>query len=87
MSSKLPKNIVFRRKKGFGVPLGEWLRKDLKDFCNQLLSKEEISKSGFFSISYIEQLKNEHFSGKKDNRKLLWNLMVFQLWQNNWNKN
>ena len=87
MSSKLPKNIVFRRKKGFGVPLGEWLRKDLKDFCNQLLSEKEISKSGFFSISYIEQLKNEHFSEKKDNRKLLWNLMVFQLWQNNWNKN
>lgn len=87
MSSKLPKDIVFRPKKGFGVPLGEWLRKDLKDFCNQLLSKEEFSKSGFFNISCIEQLKNEHFSGKKDNRKLLWNLMVFQLWQNNWNKN
>ena len=87
MGSKLPKDIVFRRKKGFGVPLGEWLRKDLKDFCNQLLSEEEISKSGFFNADFIERLKSEHFSGKKDNRKLLWNLMAFQLWQNNWNKN
>ena len=86
MEDKLPKNIVYRSKKGFGIPLGKWLREDLKDFCNTVLSKKNNDKIGLFNFEYIDKLKNEHFSGQKDNRKLLWNLIVLFLWHEKWMK-
>lgn len=84
MQDKLPKNIVFRSKQGFGLPIGFWLRNDLKDFCNEILSRDNINISGLFHFDYIEKLKQEHFSGKKDNRKKLWSLLIFQLWHEKW---
>lgn len=84
MEDKLPKGIVYRRKKGFGIPLGRWLKEDLKEFCNTVLSKKNNDKIGLFSFEYIDKLKNEHFFGQKDNRKLLWNLIVFFLWYEKW---
>ncbi|HRY62336.1 MAG TPA: asparagine synthase (glutamine-hydrolyzing) [Candidatus Paceibacterota bacterium] len=84
MTGKLPKNIIHRSKKGFGIPLGKWLKEDLKDFCNKTLSRENSDKFGLFNYEYINKIKNEHFSGRKDNRKLLWNLMVLFLWREKW---
>jgi asparagine synthase (glutamine-hydrolysing) len=83
MTDKLPKEIVFRSKKGFGMPVATWLRDDLKHLCNELLSRENIEKIGLFNFEYIDKIKNEHFSGQKDNRKMLWTLMVFIMWQEN----
>ena len=84
MRDKLPKNIVLRSKQGFGLPIGFWLRNDLKDFCNEILSRDNIKKGGLFNPDYIKELKQEHFSGKKDNRKKLWSLLIFQLWHEKW---
>ena len=84
MENKLPRNIVFRRKKGFGVPLASWLKNELKDFCNEILDENDINKAGLFNFEYIKILKEEHFSGKEDNGKLLWTLLMFQLWYKKW---
>lgn len=84
MQDKLPKNIVFRPKQGFGLPIGSWLRNDLKDFCNDILSKENLKRIDLFDFDYIKKLKQEHFSGKKDNRKKLWSILVFELWRERW---
>ncbi len=84
MADKLPPAIVFRQKKGFGVPLSRWLKDELKATCNQLLSKENIDKSDLFNFDYVRKLKEEHFNSKKDNHKELWTLMVWQLWEKNW---
>ncbi len=86
MEDKLPKNIVYRSKKGFGIPLGKWLKEDLREFCNTVLSKNNNDKIGLFNFEYIDKLKNEHFSGQKDNRKLLWNLLALFLWHEKWMK-
>ncbi len=84
MEDKLPKNIVNRPKKGFGIPLTGWLRSDLKDFCNEVLSEKTIKEGGLFEYEYIRVLKEDHFSGKEDNRKPLWTLLMFQLWYKKW---
>jgi len=81
MKDKLPHNIVYRQKKGFGIPVASWLRGPLRDWSTELLSKGSINKHGLFQQEYIDRLKDEHFSGEKDNRKQLWNLIVFALWQ------
>jgi len=84
MRDKLPHNIVSRPKKGFGIPLSYWLRHDLKGFCNEVLSEKNINNAGLFNFEYVNKLKHDHFSKKSNNRKLLWTLMIFQIWHNKW---
>lgn len=84
MKNKIPDQIISRPKKGFGIPLSSWLRSDLKPFCDKLLSDESIVKQGLFDKQFINGLKERHYSGKENNRKLLWNLMIFQEWYNNY---
>lgn len=81
---KLPWHIVHRKKKGFGVPMARWLGNELRPLCEELLSPAALAKHDLFNAQYVEQLKKEHLDGKKDNRKELWNLMVFQLWYQRW---
>lgn len=86
MTGKLPKEIIERPKKGFGVPIGQWLRLELRDLLEYHLSEERIKDGGLFNYDYVKKIKNEHLNGKKDNRKLLWNLLVFQMWREKWYK-
>lgn len=84
MVNKLPREIVLRQKKGFGVPIAAWLKTDLKGMCEDLLSKHEIEKRGLFNFEYIAKLKSNHYSCRQDNHKQLWTLMIWQMWQKNW---
>jgi asparagine synthase (glutamine-hydrolysing) len=84
MAEKLPNNIVYRKKKGFGIPLASWLSKELKPLVLDLLSEARIKQQGLFDYHYINKLLNDHFSRRADNRKLIWSLMVFQLWRKKW---
>lgn len=84
MEGKLPREILRRRKQGFAVPLGRWLRSELKPLSHELLSKQALEKSGCFDYTNVRRLLEEHEEGHKDHRKKLWTLMVFQLWFNAW---
>jgi asparagine synthase (glutamine-hydrolysing) len=81
MENKLPTEIINRSKKGFGIPLAQWINGDFKAIIEYYLSKDKIRKDGFFDAAYIEKLKENHFSSKVNNRKLLWNLLIFQVWK------
>ncbi|HTA82728.1 MAG TPA: asparagine synthase (glutamine-hydrolyzing) [Bacteroidia bacterium] len=84
MWGKLPEEIIYRTKKGFGIPVSLWLRNQLKGMLEYYLSKERIEKHGIFNYQYIEQLKKEHFSMKRNHRKLLWNLLILEMWFENY---
>ncbi len=86
LKGKLPEHIINRKKKGFGIPLAQWLSGPLRSLSEDLLSKNALSTHGFFNEIEIKRLQSEHMSGHRDNRKELWNLMVFQLWYNRWIK-
>lgn len=81
LEHKLPKEIIYRKKKGFGIPLTQWFRNELKPVVESTFTKEAIEKDGLFNFDYINQLMQEHFSGKKDNRKQLWTLLMFFKWK------
>lgn len=76
----LPDSIIQRKKKGFGIPISRWLTGELKDFMLDYLGEERIKRQGFFNYPYVKGLVDEHLGKKKDNRKLLWTLLAFQLW-------
>ncbi|MBX4211209.1 MAG: asparagine synthase (glutamine-hydrolyzing) [Candidatus Yanofskybacteria bacterium] len=84
MKDKLPIEIINRNKKGFGIPLARWLKYELRPLVEELLDPTLITSQGIFNSEYIEQLKRDHFSGVRDNRKELWTLLVFQLWHRRW---
>lgn len=84
MNDKLPRQIVQRKKHGFAVPMGKWLRGELKDWCGSVLSEKNLKKHNIFKYDTVKRLKEEHYARKEDHRKLLWNLLVFQLWFNRW---
>jgi len=80
MRDKLPPEILARRKKGFGIPVGKWFRGDLRALMLDTLSESRIRAQGIFNPAEITRLVNGHLSGAKDNRKQLWTLFMFQLW-------
>ena len=80
MKDKLPRNIIYKQKKGFGIPVSQWLKKDLKPLLLELLSKKRLLRQGIFSPNYVQKIIEEHMSGRKNNDKKLWTLLVFQLW-------
>lgn len=84
MEGKLPKEIIWRKKKGFGIPLAHWLSNELKDFTAELLNEEKIDREGLFDSSYINRLLKDHYERRADNRKLIWTLIVFEMWREKW---
>jgi asparagine synthase (glutamine-hydrolysing) len=81
MNGRLPGDILKRPKKGFNMPVAEWLTCDLKDLLLDMLSEERIVRQGYFNYGYVKQLIDDHLTRRKDNRKLLWTLLMFQMWE------
>lgn len=76
----LPEETLKFSKRGFGVPVDHWFRTELKEKLKNLLSEERIKDQGIFDYSYVNNLVEEHISGRKNNKGMLWNLFVFQKW-------
>jgi asparagine synthase (glutamine-hydrolysing) len=80
----LPKDILSRRKMGFSPPLAEWFRKELRAFAGEALLEADDGLLRFFSLGKIRQLWDEHQAGSHDHGALLWSLLMFQLWWENY---
>ncbi|OGI18286.1 MAG: asparagine synthase (glutamine-hydrolyzing) [Candidatus Melainabacteria bacterium RIFCSPHIGHO2_02_FULL_34_12] len=76
----IPGYIINRKKQGFAIPVTKWLKNDLKDILLNYTSKTYIENQGLFEYSFVEKIVQNHLDEKWDNKKLLWNLLVFQLW-------
>ena len=76
----LPDSILNRPKKGFGIPVANWFRGPLKEQMLAVLSPDRIARKGFFEPAAVSLLVDDHLAGRRDNRKQLWTLFVFELW-------
>ena len=77
----LPSSILRRKKLGFSVPLGLWLRTDLKHLMCELLSKKSLSALGYLNPIEVERITSEHLSGRMNHENKLWALINLVLWQ------
>jgi len=84
MANWLPNEVINRPKKGFGVPIAKWVKGPLKELFGDLLSPDRIKQEGFLNPEYVSSLFQEHLLNKKDNRKQLWTLLVWELWVNHY---
>ncbi len=76
----LPKEILKRGKMGFGIPIGKWFRKELRDYLKEILLDVKSLKRGYFRKETIEKLLTEHTSGRVDHGYRLWALLNLELW-------
>lgn len=76
----IPEEINRASKKGFSVPIGEWLEKELKYDFEQYLKKDFLQEQGIFNESYIHDIWNAHLRHKENNYSKLWCFYVFQVW-------
>jgi asparagine synthase (glutamine-hydrolysing) len=84
MADVLPPGITTRRKKGFGIPIAQWFKRELRDALEDELSERRLRDQGIFEPSEVQRLLSEHMAGRRDHRKQLWTLFVFQLWHRRW---
>jgi asparagine synthase (glutamine-hydrolysing) len=84
MRDVLPPKIADRPKKGFGIPVAEWFKGPLREPLEEELSVERLRRQGLFEPAEVQRLLREHLSGRRDHRKPLWTLFLFQLWHRNW---
>ena len=75
----LPDDIIDRKKHGFGLPLGAWLRRDMEPVRDILLSRRARER-GLLAISVVERLIGEHESGGRDHNRQLWALLTLEEW-------
>ncbi len=81
MERILPKNILYRRKHGFGVPISEWLRGALRPVVHDTLLSPQALGRGYFQPQQVRRLVEEHESGRMDHGTRLWILLNLELWQ------
>jgi asparagine synthase (glutamine-hydrolysing) len=79
----VPKKLIDRPKRGFTLPLGEWLRGPLKGWAETLLDERKLRGQGYLNVERISSTWNNHISGKENNETLLWSVLMFQAWLEN----
>jgi len=79
----VPMDIIQRPKMGFSIEMDVWLRTSLKDWAQDLLTKEKLEKHGFFDAGLVASLWERHQSGVSNLQRELWCILAFQNWYEN----
>lgn len=80
MQDRLPPEILTRPKMGFGVPVGEWLRGELRPLLEDTLFSPSALQRGYFKRAAIRDLVDEHLSRRADRTSHIWGLLMLELW-------
>jgi asparagine synthase (glutamine-hydrolysing) len=80
----LPKKMMDRPKMGFAIPIEKWLINELKPKVDHYLNEKEIEAQGIFNSSYVKQLCNSFYDGRKEYGVKIWHLLMFQMWYKKW---
>tara|TARA_B100001093_G_scaffold14345_1_gene13271 strand:+ start:9576 stop:11519 length:1944 start_codon:yes stop_codon:yes gene_type:complete len=79
----LPESLTKREKMGFSVPIHEWIRGPLREWCEELLKKERLKSEGFFNEEIVCNKWEAHLCGRENNITFLWPVLMFQSWLEN----
>ncbi|MBC7694117.1 MAG: asparagine synthase (glutamine-hydrolyzing) [Burkholderiales bacterium] len=80
----IPKKLMDRPKQGFAIPIENWLAHDLKEKVLYYLNDDKIKEQGIFKVDFIQKLKRDFYSGKKELAQKLWYVLMFQMWYEKW---
>ncbi len=80
LSDLLPADILDRKKRGFGTPMGAWLKRELAPVLKELLSPRVVAQRGLFRHDVIAGLMNDHEANRSDGTDALLSLMNLEIW-------
>lgn len=84
LSRYLPQSMIERPKRGFSVPLSDWLKGPLRGWADELLSASALSHDGLFEPRRVERLWQRHIAGVENNATGLWNILMVRAWSKRW---
>ena len=76
----VPREVVYRRKMGFGVPIGKWFRGEMRSFVSDILLSDRAMNRGIIRSDALRRYVTEHVSGERDHQYQLWTLLMLELW-------
>ena len=79
----VPRELVDRPKKGFGVPIGAWLRDSWRDWAEDLLSPDKLEAGGL-DPNVVRRAWARHSNGEGGEQHRLWTVLMFQMWRERW---
>ena len=80
MEKYLPKKIIYRPKSGFGLPLRNWIRNELKVFTRDILSEDTIKKRGIFDHNAVRTMIEQNERGEVDSSYTILSLICIEIW-------
>jgi asparagine synthase (glutamine-hydrolysing) len=80
MERHLPREIIYRPKSGFGVPLRSWLRNEMRPMMEEMLQPRALADRGLFDPVAVNQLKTDTLEGRVDGSYTLLGLIAIELW-------
>jgi asparagine synthase (glutamine-hydrolysing) len=83
MEPRLPREVLYRRKMGFAVPLARWFRGPLRERLREAMAGERLAGCGIFEPAYLQALVDGHQSGTRDYSAPLWTLLMFDAFLRN----
>ena len=79
-SRLVPPDVIYRRKMGFGVPVGKWFRGEMRSFVSEVLLSDKALDRGIIRPEALRRYVTEHTSGERDHQFQLWTLLMLELW-------
>jgi asparagine synthase (glutamine-hydrolysing) len=76
----VPKEVIYRRKMGFGVPIGRWMRNEMRSFVSDVLLSEKATSRGVIRPEALRTYVTEHVESRRDHAFRLWTLLMLELW-------
>ncbi len=80
MQGIVPDSILKRRKQGFSIPLGDWLKGPLRDLVRSQLLSSDLRETGLFNSLAIERMVDQHERGRQNHETKIWAVLVFVMW-------
>jgi asparagine synthase (glutamine-hydrolysing) len=80
LAGLLPPDILHRKKRGFGAPMGAWLRDELSPVLSSVLSRESVERRGLFNFAAVQETISLHAANKEDHTDHLLALMNLEIW-------
>ena len=80
LGREVPRELFERPKAGFGIPVGEWIKGELRPWAEDLLDAKRMAAEGWFDTAIVQRRWRDHLEGRRDSTAALWAILIFQAW-------
>lgn len=82
----LPRDVIYRRKRGLSVPVANWINRGLRGEVDRLLEPSRLREQGLVDAQKVAELLAEHRANRANHAKPLWAVIMLQYWLENWSR-